>query len=127
MSPPSIVPGASIRAATGTPARSRSASSALGLAEPPVLARTEEHGAVVADEQRVVRVDRVRVAGLAAGDDHLGAGLLEELAQRLVLGGRRCRIGLRRASRTRASARRRPAAAARTSTRRSVAVIERAP
>ncbi len=64
------------------------------LAEPPVLAGPEEHGTVVADKQRVVRVDGVRVARLAVGDDHLGAGLLEELAQRLVLGGRGCRIRL---------------------------------
>ena len=34
----------------------------LRLAQPLVLARAQQHGAALADEQRVVRVDRVRVA-----------------------------------------------------------------
>ena len=58
------------------------------LAEPPILSRTEKHGALVTDEHRVIRVDRVGVAGLALGHDHLCAGPLENLSKGLVLGRR---------------------------------------
>ena len=81
------------------------------LAQPPLLAGPEEHGSLLAHEQRVVGVDRVRVARLAVGDDHLGAAPARaaRAAPRARRPPRRDRA--RRASRTRASARRRRAAA----------------
>ena len=45
-----------------------------------------ERGAVVADEHRVVDVDRVGIARVVLGDDHLGAGGGEQCTERLVLG-----------------------------------------
>ena len=78
------------------------------LAEASVLARAEEHRARLADEHRVVGVDRVGVSALALGDDHLRARALEDLPESLVLGRRSVDVGLRRASRTPASAWRRP-------------------
>ena len=64
------------------------------LAEAPVLARAEEHGALLAHEHRVVGVDRVGVPALALGDDHLRARTLEDLSQSPVLGRRGGDVGL---------------------------------
>ena len=65
---------------------------ASGSRRPPP-SRAQEHGAVRADEHRVVDVDRVRIARVVVGDDDLGAGRLEDLAERLVLGGRGGGVG----------------------------------
>ena len=66
---------------------------AVGLAEPPFLAGPEQRRAVVADEHRVVDVDRIGVAGIVLGDDDLGAGRGEQRAQLLVLGDRSTHVG----------------------------------
>ena len=62
----------------------------LGLALASRLAGAKEGGALVTDQHRVVHVDRVGVASIVLGDDHLGAGSLEQHAQSFVLlrGGR---------------------------------------
>ena len=66
---------------------------AVRLAEAPLLAGPQERSAAVADEDGVVDVDRVGVAGIVLGDDHLGAGRREQRAQLLVLGRRRGDVG----------------------------------
>ena len=66
---------------------------AVGLAEPPFLAGPEQRRTVVADEHRVVDVDRVGIAGIVLGDDHLGPGGREQRAELVVLGGGGGRIG----------------------------------
>ena len=53
---------------------------AVGLAEPPFLAGAEQRRAAVSDEHRVVDVDRVGIAGIVLGDDHLGARGREQRA-----------------------------------------------
>ena len=64
------------------------------LAEAPILARAEEHRALLADEHRVVGVDRVGIPALALGEDHLRARVLEDLPESLVLGRRSGDVGL---------------------------------
>ena len=77
-----------MREATGTPAASRLEPMPSG-SPARLLAGPQERGAAVADEHRVVDVDRVGVAGVVLGDDHLGACSLEQRAELLVLGGSR--------------------------------------
>ena len=69
------------RPTTGTPAASSARDDRLGLAASSLLAGREQHRAVVADEDRVVDVDRVGVAGVVLGDDDLGARGLEQCEQ----------------------------------------------
>ena len=69
------------------PAASRLAPIAVGLAEASLLAGPQQRCAVVSDEHGVVDVDRVGVAGIVLGDDHLGARGREQGAELLVLGG----------------------------------------
>ena len=57
----------------------------VGLAAPALLARTQEHRALVADEHGVVHVHRVRVARVVARHDDLGTRRLEQPAEELVL------------------------------------------
>ena len=66
---------------------------AVRLAEPPFLAGPEQRRAVVSDENRVVDVDRVGIAGIVLGDDHLGARGREQRAELVVLSGGGRRIG----------------------------------
>ena len=70
------------------------------------LSRPKEHGALRADEHRVVDVDRVWIARIVVRDDDVGARGLEELAAAARARLRRRRGPALRASRTRASARR---------------------
>ena len=86
MSPPSTVTGSSTRPTTGTPARSSTGRVASGSRRRPSFPGWSSTAPVPPHECRVVRVDRVRVAGIVLGDDDLGPGILEEAAERLVLG-----------------------------------------
>ena len=92
-----------MREATGTPACLKAAPMPVRLAETSFLPGSEQDRALVPDEGRVVRVDRVRVAGIVLRDDHLGAGVLEQPTERLVLGlrGRDVRLGAPAVSRQR--------------------------
>ena len=81
------------------------------LAPPPLLARPQTDDSLVPDQHRVVDVDRVRVAGIVERDDDLGARLLEQEAERLVLAAPPPPDRAPRASRSRARRRRRRAAA----------------
>ena len=69
VSPPSIVPGASIRPTVGIPWSSVHAFDDLRLAEAVRLAGTQRDRAAIADEQRVERVDEVGAVGL--GVEHV--------------------------------------------------------
>ena len=57
----------------------------IGLVQPHVLAGAQQRRARVADEHGVVNVDRVRVARVVLGHDHIRARLRENRAERLVL------------------------------------------
>ena len=69
VSPPSIVPGASIRPTSGIPAAVVQASRIVGLARAIRLARSQRDRAALRHEQRVERVDEVRVAGRLVLED----------------------------------------------------------
>ena len=69
VSPPSIVPGASIRPTVGMPAAVVQASMRGRLAEPIRLPRPERDGTPVGDEQRIEGVDEVRA--LRLGIEHV--------------------------------------------------------
>ncbi len=59
------------------------------------LARPQQYGAVIKDQHRVVDVDRIRVVlDVRRGEDHLGSGGFEQLAERLVLASDSNRIRL---------------------------------
>ena len=60
MSPPSIVPGASIRPSVSIPAAERPGLDGGRLGPPVRLARAERDGAAVRDQQRVEGVHEVR-------------------------------------------------------------------
>ena len=75
------------------------------------LPRLEQHGAVATDEGGVVGVDRVGVARVVLGDDDLGARLLEQEAERLVLRLRGGDVRARPPARRPPTRRRRPAGA----------------
>ena len=62
------------------------------LAAPRLLAGAEQDGALAPDEDGVVRVDGIRVAGVVPRDDDLRPRLFEQRAECLVLGGRGCRV-----------------------------------
>ena len=66
-----------------------------GLAAAPFLAGAQEDGAAVGDDRRVVDVDRVGIRPVRRlGEHHLGTGLRQERAERLVLRGRLARVRL---------------------------------
>ena len=65
-----------------------------GLAAPALLARAQQQRAAVGDDRRIVGVDRIRIARQRLGEDDLGTGAGEQLAERLVLARDRGRIGL---------------------------------
>jgi hypothetical protein len=70
----------------------------VDLAAPPLLPRAEQERAAVGDERRVVRVDRIRVARrLRLAVDDLCAGLVQEVAEGVVL-GRGARTSTRRSA-----------------------------
>src|SRR4029079_949636 len=73
----------------GDSGRLESRDGRLGLVPPPLLAGREQARAVASDEGRVVRVDRIGIAGVVLGYDDLGAGIREVRAERLVLRLRR--------------------------------------
>ena len=67
----------------------------LDLASPPLLARPEEHCALVRHERGVVDVDRIRIEPLRGlGDDDLGSGIREQLSEGGVLVLHSSQIGL---------------------------------
>ena len=64
VSPPSTVPGASIRPSVGMPAACVHALEDVRLLGPAGLAGSQRDGAPVGDEERVERIDQIRVVGL---------------------------------------------------------------
>ena len=80
--------GSASSAATGTSAAASDDAIAAGSLRRPSLPGRRSTAPSRADEHRVVDVDRVRIARVVARDDDLGAGRLEDPAQKLVLGGR---------------------------------------
>ena len=66
-----------------------------GLGSTNLLPGPEKHGAVRTDQDGVVDVHRVRVAGVVPGDDDIGARILEQRTEGLVLRRRRGEVGLR--------------------------------
>ncbi len=63
------------------------------LASPPFLPRPEQHGALLADENRVVHVDGIGIPGLVARDHDFRTRLLEQCAEAFVLRGCRRVVG----------------------------------
>ena len=85
VSPPSIVPGASIRADGRDPVVERPRLDDLGLAEAVRLAGTQRDRAAIADEQRIERVDEVRAVGLGVEDVDRRPERREQLDEPVVL------------------------------------------
>ena len=89
VSPPSIVPGASMRPSVGMPAAVVQASMAAGSRRPVRLARPERDRAAVGHQQRVEGVDEVR-ASSSSVVEHVDARAerREQLDERVVLAPR---------------------------------------
>ena len=85
VSPPSIVPGASIRPSGRDPVVERPPFDDLRLAEAVRLAGTERDRAAIADEQRVERVDEVRAVGLGVENVDRRPERREQLHEPVVL------------------------------------------
>ena len=75
------------------PSRLEALADASRLSPASLLSWPQQGCPIVADEHRVVDVDRVGIARVVPGDDHLGAGGGEHGTKRLVLGDGDGRIG----------------------------------
>ena len=97
VSPPSTVPGASIRPSVGMPARrASSASRTSGSPARFGLPGAERDRAAVGDEQRVEDVDEVRVVGLGVEDVDARPEAVERVDEAVVLAARGSRSTGRR-------------------------------
>ena len=85
MSPPSAVAGASSVASDRDSGRRQVVGGRRRLGKPKVLARPEDDRAARRDDRRVEGVDRVEAERDGAAEDDLGAGGLEQRAERVVL------------------------------------------